>query len=156
MRTVFTAVLCSNTNTILTLLTSDILLIQHHNAQFTPLVGHNKTVLSVSCLVYRCELDYCSKRVQTSNFLSATVLSCRECNSRRRSGRNIDTTVRISFKTTMVGTNKRLALPIWHLVGQMPYLPVMFSHTLGWHYDTTADRLYSTSRDMRQRSYAYR
>ena len=35
----------------------------------------DKTVLSGSC---RCELDDCSGRVQTSDFLSATVLSCRE------------------------------------------------------------------------------
>ena len=39
---------------------------------------HDKTVQSVSCLVCRCELDNCSERVQTSSFLSATVLSCRE------------------------------------------------------------------------------
>ena len=30
---------------------------------------HDKTVLSVSCLAWRCELDNCSERVQTSNFL---------------------------------------------------------------------------------------
>ena len=41
----------------------------------------------------RCEVDDCSERVQTSNYLSATVLSCRESNSRRRSGRDIDKTV---------------------------------------------------------------
>jgi len=33
------------------------------------------------------------ERVQTSNFLSATVLTCRESNSRRRSGRDSDKTV---------------------------------------------------------------
>ena len=38
---------------------------------------HDKTVLSVSCLVWRCELYDCSERVQTSDFLSATVLRCR-------------------------------------------------------------------------------
>jgi len=57
---------------------------------------HDKTVLSVSCLVTlacRCELDDCSERVQTSNFLSATVLSCRKFNSHRRSGRVTDKTV---------------------------------------------------------------
>ena len=54
---------------------------------------HDKTVLSVSCLVCRCELDDCCERVQTSNFLSATVLSCRESSSPRRSGRNADKTV---------------------------------------------------------------
>ena len=44
---------------------------------------HDKTVLSVSCLMCRCELDDCCERVQTSNFLSATVLSCRESSSHR-------------------------------------------------------------------------
>jgi len=37
-------------------------------AQFTPPARHDKTVLS---LAWRCELDNCSERVQTSNFLSA-------------------------------------------------------------------------------------
>ena len=54
---------------------------------------HDKTLLSASCLVCRCELDDCSERVQTSNFLSATVLSCRKSNSHRRSGRDTDKTV---------------------------------------------------------------
>ena len=54
---------------------------------------HDKTVLSVSCPVCRCEFDDCSERVQTSNFLSATVLSCRESSSHRRSGRDTDKTV---------------------------------------------------------------
>ena len=54
---------------------------------------HDKTVLSVSCLVPRCELDDCSERVQTSIFLSATVLSRWESNSHRRSGRDTDKTV---------------------------------------------------------------
>ena len=30
---------------------------------------HDKTVLSASCLAWRCELDNCSERVQISNFL---------------------------------------------------------------------------------------
>ena len=38
-------------------------------------------------------MDDCSERVRTSNFLSATVLSCRESNSHRRSGRDTDKTV---------------------------------------------------------------
>jgi len=59
----------------------------HHHTR------HDKTVLSVSCLVCRCELDDCSERVQTLNFLSATVLSCRESNSQRRGGRDTDKTV---------------------------------------------------------------
>jgi len=54
---------------------------------------HDKTLLSASCLVCRCELDDCSESVQTSNFLSATVLSCRKSNSHRRSGRDTDKTV---------------------------------------------------------------
>jgi len=49
---------------------------------------HDKTVLSVSCLAWRCELDNCYWRAQTSDFLSATVLSCRECTSHRRGRRN--------------------------------------------------------------------
>jgi len=40
-----------------------------------------------------CEVSNCCQRVQTSNFLSATVLSCRESNSHRRSGRGTDKTV---------------------------------------------------------------
>ena len=56
-------------------------------------IGRDKTVLSVSCLVCRCELDDCSERVQTSNFLSATVSSCRGSNSHRRDGRDTDKTV---------------------------------------------------------------
>jgi len=47
----------------------------------------------LSCLVCRCELDDCFERVQTSNFLSATVLSCRESNSHCRNGRGTDKTV---------------------------------------------------------------
>ena len=54
---------------------------------------HDKTVLSASRLVCRFELDDCSERVQTSHFLSATVLSCPESNSHRRSGRDTDKTV---------------------------------------------------------------
>ena len=54
---------------------------------------HDKTVLSVSCPVWRCELDDCCERVQTSDFLSATALSCRECGSHSRSGRDTDKTV---------------------------------------------------------------
>ena len=34
-----------------------------------------RTVLSAQCLARRCELDDCSERVQTSSFLSATILS---------------------------------------------------------------------------------
>jgi len=51
-----------------------------------PLFPGARTVLLhlLSCLVCRCELDYyCSERVQTSNFLSETVLSFRESNSHR-------------------------------------------------------------------------
>ena len=44
----------------------------HHQSR------HDKTVLSVSCLVCRCESDDCSARVQTSAFLLVTVLSCRD------------------------------------------------------------------------------
>ena len=52
------------------------------------------TDLSVSCRVCRCELVDCSECVQTWNyFLSATVLSCRESNSHRRSGRDTDKTI---------------------------------------------------------------
>jgi len=46
----------------------------------------------LSCMVCRCQLGDCSERVQTSNFLSATVLSW-ESNSHRRSGRDTDKTV---------------------------------------------------------------
>jgi len=55
--------------------------------QFTPPARHDKTVLSVSLLVCRCELDDCSERAQT------TVLSCREYNSHRRNGRDTDNTI---------------------------------------------------------------
>ena len=65
-----------------------------YNAQFTPpTTRRDKTVLSVSCLLCRCELDDCPERVQTFNFPSATVLSCRESNSQSRSGRDTDKTV---------------------------------------------------------------
>jgi len=33
-------------------------------AEFTPAARHDKTVLSVSCLAWRCELNHCSERVQ--------------------------------------------------------------------------------------------
>ena len=76
-----------------------------HNPTLNALVGRSgrlsahhhtrddKTVLFASCLVYQCELIDCGERVQTSYFLSATVLSCRESNSHRRSGRDLDKTV---------------------------------------------------------------
>jgi len=55
--------------------------------QFTPPhTRHDKTVLSLSCRVCRCGLDDWCERVQTSDSLSATVLSWRESNSHRRSG----------------------------------------------------------------------
>ena len=54
---------------------------------------HDKTIVSVSCRARRCELDNCSERVQTSNFLSATVLSCGESNSHHQNERNTDKTV---------------------------------------------------------------
>ena len=53
---------------------------------------YEKTVLSLLCLACRCELDHCSERVQTSNFLSVTVLSCLESNSHRQSRHNTDKT----------------------------------------------------------------
>ena len=53
-------------------------------------IRQDETVLFVSCPVCRCESD---ERVQTSYFLSATVLSCRESGSHRRSGRDTDKTV---------------------------------------------------------------
>ena len=54
---------------------------------------HNKTVQSVSSL-WRDDVNWTiALIVQTSNFLSATVLSCRESNSHRRSGRDTDKTV---------------------------------------------------------------
>jgi len=56
-------------------------------------IRRNKTVLSVSCLVSRYKLDDCFERVQTSNFPSATVSSCRESNSHRQSRRDTDKTV---------------------------------------------------------------
>jgi len=52
--------------------------------QFPPPHQTRKTVLSVSCLTCRCEFGDWSERVQTSNFLSATVFSCRESNSSER------------------------------------------------------------------------
>ena len=72
-------------------------LTSHHHTR------HDKTVLSVSRLVCRCELDDCSERVQTSNFLSVTVLSCRESNSHRRSGRDADKTVLSCMATVWIG-----------------------------------------------------
>jgi len=44
-------------------------------------------------LLCLCVLDNCYLRVQTSNFPSATVLSCRESNSRRRGRHDTDRTV---------------------------------------------------------------
>ena len=44
-------------------------------------------------MVCRCELDNFSERLQTSNFLSATVLSCRDSSSYRQSGRDTEKTV---------------------------------------------------------------
>jgi len=56
-------------------------------------IRQDKMVLSMSCLVCRCELDDCSERIQTSDFLSVTVLSCRESSSHHRSGHDTDKTV---------------------------------------------------------------
>jgi len=67
--------------------------IRPSTAQFTPPARQDKTVLSVSCLACRCELDDCPERVQTSYSLPATVLSCRKSNSRRLSGHDTDKTV---------------------------------------------------------------
>ena len=58
-----------------------------------PPARQDKTVLSVSCLVCRCELHDCSERVPTSNSPSATVSSYREFDSYHRSGRDADKTV---------------------------------------------------------------
>ena len=58
-----------------------------------PPARQDKTVLSVWCLVCRCELDDCSERVPTSNSPSATVSSYREFDSYHRSGRDADKTV---------------------------------------------------------------
>ena len=57
--------------------------------QFTP-PHQTRQDGPVSCLVCRCESD---DRVRTSNSLLETVLSCRESNSHRRSGRDADKTV---------------------------------------------------------------
>jgi len=62
------------------------------SAQFTP-PHQTRQDGPVSCLVCRCESDDRSERVRTSNSLSETVLSCRESNSHRRSGRDADKTV---------------------------------------------------------------
>ena len=81
--------LCGLSLSVLQQLLLKILYVQPQpNAQFTLPARHDKTVLSASC-----ELDDCSERVQTSNFLSTTVLCCRESNSHRRSGRDTDKTV---------------------------------------------------------------
>jgi len=55
--------------------------------------GRQAGATVLSCLVCRCEVDDCSERVQTSNFLSATVLSCRQSNSHLRRGHDTDKTV---------------------------------------------------------------
>jgi len=55
--------------------------------------GRQAGATVLSCLMWRCELYDCSERVQTPNFLSATVFSCRESSSHRRSGRDTDKTV---------------------------------------------------------------
>ena len=66
---------------------------QFTDAQFTPPTRQDKTVLHVSCLLCRFELDDCSERVQTSDFLSATVFGCRESDLHRRRGLETDKTV---------------------------------------------------------------
>jgi len=43
-------------------------------------------------------------------------------------------------KTTMVGQNEWLALPIWHLVGQVPYLPIMFLYPCSQQCQHTASK----------------
>jgi len=54
---------------------------------------HDKTVLSVSCPARRFDLDYCCTCSGFKFSQSATVLSCRESSSHRRSGRDTDKTV---------------------------------------------------------------
>ena len=54
---------------------------------------HDKTVLSMPCLVCRRESDDCCERVQTSSFLSATVASRRGSNSHRRGRHDADRAV---------------------------------------------------------------
>jgi len=81
--------------------------------QFTPPARHDKTVLSVSLLVCRCELDDCCERAQTLYFLSATVLSCREYNSHRRNGRDTDNTILLtSLSRSRVEWRCELALTL--------------------------------------------
>jgi len=84
------------------------------NAQFTPHARHDKTVLSVSCLVCQCELDDFSERVRTSNFPSPTVLRCRESNSHRRDRQDTD-------RTVLSGLAWRCELDITeHVVARLP------------------------------------
>jgi len=58
---------------------------------FTP--PHQTRQNSPVCVVSarRGGVNYCYIRAQIANFLSATVFSCRESNSHRRSGRDTDT-----------------------------------------------------------------
>ena len=89
-------------------------MLRNSNAQFTPHARHDKTVLSVSCLVCRCELDDFSERARTSNFSSPTVLRCRESNSHRRGRQDMD-------RTVLSGLAWRCELDITeHVVARLP------------------------------------
>ena len=94
---------------------------------------YDKTVLFMSCLlVCRCELGDCSECVQTSNFLSVTVLSCRECNSHSRSGRDTDKTVlsclawRCELALTL--TRRQMSVMMIFGMGQMSGRELMPGH----------------------------
>jgi len=108
-------------------------------AQFTPPARQDKTVLSVSCPVCRFE------RVQTSNFLSARVSSCRESNSHRGSGRDTDKTVlsclawwcELAFRVDAHGKRE----PVCATRERAPFLDGLRSRTsTAWHVNTACEQ----------------
>ena len=87
------------------------------------IIRTDKTVQSVLCLAWCCEVDSCHQRVQTSYFLSATVLSRQKSSSHRRDKHDTDSIV-------LSGQAWLCELVIWRLCAEgrpfvlLPFPPV--------------------------------
>ena len=96
---------------------------------------HTPTLNAVVC---RCELDDCSERVQTSNFLSATVLSSPKRTRHRQDSFVVSgVAVRINFKAVHLVRPSATADNCDHLILCPPQL-YTFMHFVPQSYQTNA------------------
>ena len=107
------------------------------NAQFTPPARHDKTVLSVSCLLCRCELDDCSERVETSNFLSGDSVELSGIQftppTRTRHGQDSFVVSGVAVRCELASRQKYDSQQLSSSVASQPSITLLHMYTAGWH-----------------------